>query len=356
MGFGYFPPGGGGGGGVTAHGDLTGRNSADQHAMSAVTDLVGYWNNVPYMNIVQETADVAAAVTYVTTNNMTNDLPDGAYSLVYDGTTAAIVKKITNGQPYELADHQPQENDLYVCRVRIDPSFNVTNGLWTVFIGNDQGIGQPHFARVRGDIINIDSGTKTCDYDDFVFAILTDNATLNVPDGLDGDQESGSVFVYLEANTFTLTLNPSISGSLSSIDQDGIYEFTSDGTQMIVTRLPFAAELLANRSNVESNRYKFNYTPNIVAATGATETIGWDRRWHHLTLDQNSTITHGGATSGVVGEMFVLVDGAFTLTWASTINWPGGTEPTYATPSLYFFAVDEGGTIYGHAIGTGLAP
>lgn len=38
MGWGYTPP-GGGGGGTTIHGDLTGRDDADQHAISAITGL-----------------------------------------------------------------------------------------------------------------------------------------------------------------------------------------------------------------------------------------------------------------------------------------------------------------------------
>lgn len=354
MGWGYTPPTSGGGGGVTVHDDLTGKDAADQHPMGAVTNLVGYWNNVPYMNIVQETADVAAAVTYVTTNNMTNDLPDGAHTLVHDGSTAAIVKKVTNGVPYELADHQPQENDFWLTRVRIDGSFNVINGLWAVFVGNDLGIGSPHFTNLVGDTISIDSGTKTAQYGDIVFARLTDNATLNVPDGTDGDHESGSVFVYLEANSFTLTLNPSIGGSLGSIDSDGIYEFTADGTQMVVTRLPFAQEYLANRPNVENDRHQFTYTANTVGATGATETIVWDRHWHDITMDENCTFSFTPTTDA--SSIIVALDGAFTPTWPGSVLWPGGTEPTYAAPTLYEFSTPDGGaTVYGRALGTGFA-
>lgn len=96
---------------------------------------------------------------------------------------------------------------------------------------------------------------------------------------------------------------------------------------------------------------EFNHTLKTVAATGATETIDlttgievWD-----VTMDQNCTFTFlldADNVSGAWCQRFTLIlRGAFVPTWPASVDWTGGAQPTYATPSLYeFFTVDDGAT------------
>lgn len=96
---------------------------------------------------------------------------------------------------------------------------------------------------------------------------------------------------------------------------------------------------------------------NTVGATGATETISFDTEVHDLTMDQACTFSFSdAAASGTASSTTVIVRGAFTPTWPASVDWPGGTEPTYATPTVYtFMTVDGGTTVLGFAAGTGMA-
>lgn len=98
-------------------------------------------------------------------------------------------------------------------------------------------------------------------------------------------------------------------------------------------------------------------TVNTVAATGATEEISFGTEAHDLTMDENCTFSFADApTSGKAGSTTVIVRGAFTPTWPAAVDWPDGTEPTYAAPTVYtFLTVDGGTTVLGFAAGTGLA-
>jgi hypothetical protein len=94
---------------------------------------------------------------------------------------------------------------------------------------------------------------------------------------------------------------------------------------------------------------------NIVAATGATETLAFDRV-HDVTMDQNCVFSFTGAKpSGVESALTVIVRGAFTPTWTGVI-WHGGVPPTYGSPSVYeFMSVDGGTTVFGFLGGASFA-
>ena len=93
-------------------------------------------------------------------------------------------------------------------------------------------------------------------------------------------------------------------------------------------------------------------TVNTVATTGATEEIDWNTVVHDLTMDQDCVFSFANNANG--GSITVLVTGAFTPTWPGTVLWDSGTEPTYASPSIYTF-VQIGGNIVGAVGGTALA-
>ena len=96
---------------------------------------------------------------------------------------------------------------------------------------------------------------------------------------------------------------------------------------------------------------------NTVAATGATETLAFAADptsiVHDVTMDESCTFSFSGAPStGNAGSMTVIVRGAFTPTWPAAVDWPGGAEPDYTTPSVYeFLTVDGGTTVLGFQAG-----
>lgn len=100
---------------------------------------------------------------------------------------------------------------------------------------------------------------------------------------------------------------------------------------------------------------------NTVAATGATETLAFATDpttiVHDMTMDEDCEFSFSSApSSGNAGSMTVIVRGAFTPTWPGSVDWSGGTEPTYAAPSVYeFLTVDGGTTTLGFLAGAGMS-
>ncbi|NCD17839.1 MAG: collagen-like protein [Actinobacteria bacterium] len=93
------------------------------------------------------------------------------------------------------------------------------------------------------------------------------------------------------------------------------------------------------------------FAVNTVAASGAAETLPATHAAHKVTMDEDCTFTF---TSPTAGHAFVLLLlGAFTPTWPASVDWAGGTAPTYASAgTLYHFVTVDGGTTW---LGSGQA-
>jgi hypothetical protein len=97
---------------------------------------------------------------------------------------------------------------------------------------------------------------------------------------------------------------------------------------------------------------------NTVGATGSTETLDTSTYGtHDCTMDQNCTFTFSNpAPSGKETEFKLILRGAFTPTLPASVDWSGGSAPTYTSPSVYVFStVDAGTTWLGTQVGAGFA-
>ena len=88
------------------------------------------------------------------------------------------------------------------------------------------------------------------------------------------------------------------------------------------------------------------YEGNTVATTGATETLDTSLNVvHDMTMDQNCTFTFSNpAPSGNATIFTLILRGAFTPTFPASVDWGGGSAPTYTTPSVYTFTTVDAGT------------
>jgi hypothetical protein len=95
------------------------------------------------------------------------------------------------------------------------------------------------------------------------------------------------------------------------------------------------------------------YTPNIVAATGATETISMNTAVHDLTMDQNCILTISDtAGSNEFKSCVVFIEGAFAITWDTDQDWGDATAPTYATPACFVILSKDNETrVYSASVG-----
>jgi hypothetical protein len=87
------------------------------------------------------------------------------------------------------------------------------------------------------------------------------------------------------------------------------------------------------------------YNPNIVAATGATETISMNTAVHFLTMDEACVLTISDTAGSDEFKMCVVfLSGAFAVTWDTDQDWPDASAPTYATPACFVITSKNGET------------
>jgi hypothetical protein len=83
--------------------------------------------------------------------------------------------------------------------------------------------------------------------------------------------------------------------------------------------------------------------------------------WHQLTLGGNRTLALANATTGQQFTLILIQDGtgSRTVTWFSTIKWPGGTAPTLTTTAggidVFTFKCYGSATFYGFTPGQAMA-
>ena len=81
---------------------------------------------------------------------------------------------------------------------------------------------------------------------------------------------------------------------------------------------------------------------NLVAASGSTETLTL-APVHRVTMDQNCTFTFPSPSAD--GHSFSLrLAGSYTPTFPGSVEWLGGSAPTYSSPTTYVFVTTNGGT------------
>jgi hypothetical protein len=87
------------------------------------------------------------------------------------------------------------------------------------------------------------------------------------------------------------------------------------------------------------------YNPNIVAATGATETISMNTAVHFQTMDEACVLTISDTAGSDEFKMCVVfLSGAFAVTWDTDQDWPDASAPTYATPACFVITSKNGET------------
>lgn len=123
-------------------------------------------------------------------------------------------------------------------------------------------------------------------------------------------------------------------------------EKASTGALAAYLALVAGGASVENIGAVESN-------VNTVATSGSTETLDTSLyNVHDVTMDQNCAFTFSNpAPSGKDTTFKLILRGAFTPSWVSTVIWPDATEPDYATPTVYVFWTVDGGTWFGSSAG-----
>ena len=84
------------------------------------------------------------------------------------------------------------------------------------------------------------------------------------------------------------------------------------------------------------------FAVNLVAASGATETLPATHPAHNVTMDQNCTFTFPTVTGGF--SFMLRLAGAYTPTFPASVKWSSGAAPAYTTPAVYTFTTFDGGT------------
>ena len=95
---------------------------------------------------------------------------------------------------------------------------------------------------------------------------------------------------------------------------------------------------------------------NIVASSGATETIPLASEFNDVTMSENCTFTFPTVASGNAHAFALVLRGAYTPTFPASVDWSGGAAPTYTTPAVYVFTTVDAGTVWlGSQVGRAFA-
>jgi hypothetical protein len=95
---------------------------------------------------------------------------------------------------------------------------------------------------------------------------------------------------------------------------------------------------------------------NIVASSGATETIPLASEFNDVTMSEACEFTFPTIASGNAHAFALVLRGAFTPTFPASVDWSGGAAPTYTTPALYVFSTVDAGTVWlGSQVGKAFA-
>lgn len=108
--------------------------------------------------------------------------------------------------------------------------------------------------------------------------------------------------------------------------------------------------------------HDYKLTPRVITLTdGSTVTVDLTKRGiHQVTLGGNRTIALSGETVGQVFILSLVQDGtgSRTVSWFSTIKWPGGVTPTLTTTAsktdVFGFIVISSGNYLGFVVGQNL--
>lgn len=411
MGWGYTPPGGGGGGGSSIHGDLTGREDADQHPIGAITGL-------------QDALDGGVAL-FVDFRN----LPNGPFTStngdayedpavfqdvsVFAGGTSGLAA-IRNGRfciDPSLAADEASCNALVIqgdpLRATVDSSlyedaaafhFNFDaaavvatpdDSVTTVMawlLGDGSGDGWQFEMRCY----NCSDGTPTTvfglyptsgagytpDYNNPLYESAERNGNftagthtvVSYSDGrwevwrLDSKVAEGGVGeVFDQRNTAVMGFRPRQSGLVADTPTAGFY---------IPVRWFAITQAGVRLGTVGSVYDPSNEMAYLLHEPGTGDTVTLDptvARYHRVIMVETPTLIDLAFPDDASAEMIVEFVGDETWTAGVTVMWTGGAAPSYTTSSTTsaifrfwtFGGVDNGITgvpIYGELIGDGFYP
>lgn len=128
-----------------------------------------------------------------------------------------------------------------------------------------------------------------------------------------------------------------------------------------IARMESGAAVLAGSSSAAQVFYKAGKGTITTDSDGATVTFDMDAsNIHQVELAGNRTLAVSNADAGQAFVIRLIQDGtgSRTVTWFSTIKWPGGTEPTLTTTAaktdVFGFITTSSGNYDGYILGTNL--
>lgn len=194
----------------------------------------------------------------------------------------------------------------------------------------------------------------------------SDNFTFRFSDNEDVFIVRGDALAILNG-----ALNIDTAGVKLSSDGDGAITFLGlgDGNDEAITfNLDDVANTMGITSSTGVTTWDFggiilddigikNYSEevNTVGTTGPTETLDLTvANVHDITMDEACTFTFSNPpASGKAGSFTLILRGAFAATWPASVDWAGGSAPTFSlVVDIVTFITVDGGTIWHGMLGS----
>jgi hypothetical protein len=185
-------------------------------------------------------------------------------------------------------------------------------------------------------------------------------AELNILDGVTATAAELNILDGVTATTAELNILDGVTATTAELNYNDITTLGTSQPSKVVTADANGNVKLAEELQVTS------YIETVVPLSGTTPTVDCDEaNSFTLTTSGNTTFTFDYSGINLTTDdsygftLKVTAGGTHTLSWPTSVNWPGGTAPdapaSGETDIFVFYTVDGGTTWYGLQAGNALA-
>ena len=241
-------------------------------------------------------------------------------------------------------------DDLLSGTTAIKPNLDL--GLWKV--------GGTVITSTAAEINLLDGVTATTAEINILDGVTATTAEVNILDGVTATTSEINLLDGVTATTAEINILDGVTSTTAEINLlDGVTATTSEINYLDVTTVGTseASKVVTADANGDvflSEELKAkSYNETVSALSGATPAVNCESgNVFTLTTSAAATFTFGNAPSSGTAYAFILKvtgGGNYALTWPSSVQWQGGTEPDYPLSGetyVYGFLTHDGGTTW----------
>jgi len=296
---------------------------------------------------------------------------------VYNGTTfitfSALTFDVVDDTTPQLGGNLDVNGNSFVTtsngNIVLDP-----NGTGEIHLSADTGIGTTS----PTSTLHVKDSTTArvhIEFDDTAPSTFdgSGSGVLLTSDGMNTTNKFTPAIQFGTTDSSLTTTNPKVGAAINAISTE-TYSTDSKGGMALAFYTtengPGTGQATTERVRIDENGtviFNNGITEQSTSITSSSNAATIDLEdgtffEHDLTENVTYTFSNPGASGTASGFVLKVIQGstARTITWPSSVDWPGGTAPTLSTGNdnvdvFVFFTIDNGTTYYGFTAGQAMA-